>query len=286
MKQIAIIGYGYVGKAMAHFFKEHYEVIIYDPYIEDESEIKNNGVILSEDKSRINNCDLGVVCVPTPMGDNNECDLTLVNDTLTWLDTPLILLKSTVEIGTTDRLKTEYNKRIVFSPEYVGESSYFTPSPYDFHKEIVQTPWFTFGGDKADTTAMIDIFLPVSGPCKEYIQCSASEAEMAKYMANTFFATKIMFMYEMERICTATNVDFNSVRELWLKDTRINPMHTAVFTHKTKDECFGGKCFPKDINALIEASKKNGYIPKLLEEVRDSNNRVGKLLHDETKGIK
>jgi nucleotide sugar dehydrogenase len=285
-KDITIIGYGYVGKAMADFFKNHYNVIIYDPILTNNGKkrdviksIQSLGLQHTVDKKVVNRCDLAVVCVPTPRGKDGECDLSAINATMEWLDTPLILLKSTVEIGTTDALIQMYGKRIVFSPEYIGESSYYTPAPYDFHKNVEITPWFTFGGAKEDTTQMVDIFLPITGPVKEYVQCTASEAEMAKYMENSFYASKIMFMYEMDRICNAMGIDFNTVRELWLKDNRINPMHTAVFRNKTEDYCFGGKCLPKDISALIEASKKFGYTPSLLEEVRDSNNRIGKMLN-------
>lgn len=285
-ENIAIIGYGYVGKAMANFFKNHYNVIVYDPILTNNGKksdvvksIQSLGLRHTIDKSIINQCKLSVICVPTPRGVNGECDLTAINDTMEWIDTSLILLKSTVEIGTTESLKQMYDKRIVFSPEYIGESSYYTPAPYDFHTDVTKTPWFTFGGDKDDTTEMVDMFLPITGPVKEYVQCTASEAEMAKYMENTFYATKIMFMYEMDRICNSMGIDFNTVRELWLKDNRINPMHTAVFRNKSEDFCFGGKCLPKDISALIEASKKFGYTPSLLEEVRDSNNRIGTILN-------
>ena len=87
--KIAIIGLGYVGNAMHSFFKDHYDVVFFDP--------AKKG---SATKSEINDCDLGVVCVPTPMASDRSCDLSIVEETIGWLDTPLILLKSTVELGT------------------------------------------------------------------------------------------------------------------------------------------------------------------------------------------
>ena len=65
------------------------------------------------------------------------------------------------------------------------------------------------------------------------------------------------------------------MRELWLLDPRINKMHTAVFAQNNKP--FGGKCFPKDINALARYAKKIGYEARLLEEVIKSNERIGKI---------
>ena len=99
--KVGIVGYGYVGNAFYNFFKNHYETVIYDP-----------SYILSVSKEEINKCDLAVVCVPTPENDDGSCNTSIVEDTIDWLNTPLILLKSTVEIGTTDRLIKTYNKNI------------------------------------------------------------------------------------------------------------------------------------------------------------------------------
>jgi UDP-glucose 6-dehydrogenase len=117
--------------------------------------------------------------------------------------------------------------------------------------------------------------MPVVGPTKTYRQTTSTEAEMAKYMENIFYAMKITFCYEMNEICRAINVDYNEVRELWLLDPRINPMHTAVF--KDNDYPFSGKCLPKDTAALVELSKNAGYNSKLIKEVLKSNDRIEKI---------
>lgn len=266
--KIGIIGFGYVGKAMYEFFQNHYKVIVHDPHIQNPSAYSN---VVFVDKTDINLCDLGVVCVPTPRGSDGECDLTHINEVFSWLNTEYILLKSTIEIGTTRRLSEEYStKNIVFSPEYCGESSYWTP--YTFHEKIIETPFFIFGGDKQNTSKMVDIFMPIAGPTKRYVQCTFEEAEMAKYVENSFYATKITFCYEIAEICQSLNIDWNTVRELWLLDPRINPMHTSVFSEN--DYPFSGKCLPKDVSALCSLSKKNGYTSNLLEEVLKSNERI------------
>jgi nucleotide sugar dehydrogenase len=279
MKKIAIIGYGYVGKAYANFFKDRFDVSVYDPYIDwDLVNFPDDGIVKNISKEDVNTCDMAVVCCPTPKGENGECDLTAVEEVLEWIETPSILLKSTVEVGTTDRLKEKYNKPIVFSPEYIGESTYWTE--YKFHQQVIETPWFTFGGDKKDTTKMVDFFLEVCGPTKRYIQCEAKEAEMAKYVENTFYYTKVMFFYEIAEICKKDNIDWNTVREIFLADPRINPMHTAVFNNNSKTfngKVVGGKCYYKDLLALIDHSNKIGYEPKLLQEVHDSNHRIGEI---------
>jgi len=264
--KIAIVGYGYVGKAMYQLFKNHYDTVVYDPFID----LKQCPSNFTDDKKHVNECDLAVVCVPTPRSDNGECDISIVKEVIDWIDTPLILLKSTIEVRTTRKLSSDTGKNIVFSPEYCGESSYWTP--YDFHTEIVETPFFVFGGIPESTSKMVDIFMPVCGPTKKYIQCTWEEAEMTKYMENSFYATKIAYCYEMYEICYEAGIDWNTVRELWLLDPRINPMHTSVF-HEN-DYPFSGKCLPKDTSAIYEFAKKLGYDANLLKEVLQTNEHI------------
>lgn len=269
VKKIGLIGRGYVGKAMHNFFKDHYEVLVYDPQYE-----------FSVTKEEINKCDLGVVCVPTPMADNKSCDLSIVEETLEWLETPLILIKSTVEVGTTDNLKEKTGKRIVFSPEFCGESTYW--SPYLFDTDVKETPWFIFGGEKEDTTKLIDVYMKITGPTKVYRQTNARTAELTKYVENCFYATKVLYCYEIANICKLLDVDYNEMRDLWLLDPRINKMHTAVFDANKRP--FGGKCFPKDLNAMVAFAEKFGYSANLLKEVLDSNDRIAKLRGEDENG--
>ena len=254
--KIAIIGLGYVGNAMYNFFRDHYDVIFFDP-----------GKEGSANRVQINECDLGVVCVPTPMANDKSCDLSIVEETIGWLDTPLILLKSTVELGTTERLKKKTGKRIVFSPEYCGESTYW--SPYDFHTDVKETPFFIFGGDEKDASKMIDFFMPVVGPTKRYVKTDATSAELAKYMENSFYATKITFCYEMKNICDALGSDYNEVRELFLLDPRVNPMHTSVFHENHLP--FSGKCLPKDLELLLHEMETHSLKQTLFTAVKSDN---------------
>ena len=275
-QKIGIVGYGYVGKAMTSFFQNHYDVLVYDPAYDPEDlaspfhDLDPHENVSFVRRDDINTCDFGIICVPTPPDDSGECDSSYVEDAVSWLTTPLILIKSTVSVGTTSRLKASYDKRIVFSPEYCGESSYWTP--YDFHTDVKCTPFFTFGGDPKDTSAFVDLYMPVVGPTKTYRQTTSNAAEMAKYMENIFYASKIVFCYEMSEICSSMDIDYNEVRELWLLDPRINPMHTAVFPQNKAP--FSGKCLPKDTNALVTTAQKHGYSAELIKEVLSSNERI------------
>jgi UDPglucose 6-dehydrogenase len=265
-QKVGIVGYGYVGRAMYNFFKKHYDVFVHDV-----QDVKDVPIV---ERDEINSCDLSLICVPTPMGSNGRCDTSLVDEVVSWLKTPITIIKSTVEVGTTAALSKLHNKNLVFSPEYCGESSYW--SPYLWDRDVKETPFFIFGGSPECTSRCVDFYLPVAGPVKKYIQTSSCAAEMAKYMENSFYATKIAFCYEMAEICQAAGIDYNTVRELWLNDPRINPMHTAVF--EKNDSAFGGKCLPKDLSALHNFAKSQlNYEPKLLGEVLESNNRIGKI---------
>jgi nucleotide sugar dehydrogenase len=201
----------------------------------------------------------------------------MVEESVQKLRTSIILIKSTIEVGTTDKLKAKYKKRIVFSPEYVGESKYWQPY---FNSNMKEVPMVILGGEQKDTSTIIDLLAPILGPTKFYYQTTAKTAEIVKYMENTFFALKVTFCNEMFSICEKSGVDYWDVREAWLLDPRINRMHTAVFK---EDRGFGGKCYPKDVNALVKYAEKSGYEPHLLKEILKSNERFRSLNNEKRK---
>lgn len=262
-KKIAVIGYGYVGKAVVDFFKGHYHGCIYDPHSKE---------VRSVSKEEVNKCDMAVVCVPTPVGEQGQCDTTIVENTLGWLETPLIVIKSTVYPGFTDWALEAYGKRIVFSPEYIGEGKYQVqwwkdrgyPHPTDMKKH----DFFIFGGERGATHEAIQYWLKVTGPDPKYIQTDPTTAEATKYMENTWGATKVRFCNEWADIAEVLGIDYAELRELFLLDGRTERMHTAVFDDQRG---FGGKCFPKDLSAIIRRCEDESYEPTLLKSVRDGN---------------
>jgi len=263
---ILIAGYGYVGKQMhnmLHRLPNPKNIEVYDP-----KNININDISLSEytkslTKKKFDYC---FICVPTPMLSSGKCDISQVEETIKNFEAELFIIKSTIAVGTVDHLENIYHKNIIFSPEYCGESSY--DNTYDFHTEAIKTPFIVLGGKEDLTAKAYNLLLPIVGPEKKWFFLAAKEAEMVKYMENTFFATKIAYCNEMYEICKALNIRFSLVREAWLADPRINPMHTAVFKNRRG---FSGKCLPKDLNALIFTSSHAGYKPKLLEQVYYSN---------------
>lgn len=265
--KIAIIGYGFVGKKVFSLFEDYFgenskdHLLIYDPYV------KDIGVC---NKEEVNKADLAIVCVPTEKNDDGHADTKIVEDTIKWLETPLILIKSTVPPGTTRRLSILTKKKIAFSPEFVGESTYYHP----FWDKMIEEPALIMGAeDKKVAEDILDFFHPILGPTKTFAITDSKTAELTKYMENVYFATKVTFCNEMKKIANSFGVSYYELRELWALDPRVDKMHTSVFKGKLG---FGGKCFPKDLSALIEASKEAGYEPKFLEEVQKSNARFTK----------
>ena len=180
-KKIAIIGHGIVGKSVERLFQNHYSLVIYDPA---ETNIYP--------KKEIDSCDLVIICVPTNPNPDGSCDTSIVEKTISKLKTSLILIKSTIAPGTTDRLSKQTKKHICFSPEYIGESKYYHP----YWVEMIETPFLIIGGESQDCEKIINFFEPVMGPTKTYFKCRAIEAEIIKYMENSFFATKVTFVNE------------------------------------------------------------------------------------------
>lgn len=262
-QRIALFGYGYVGRAMADMLIRRYDVMVYDPLIGSESQ--KPFIQFVRNATDMRDCILSVIATPTPMNADGSCDTSLVEQSVRNAPTSLILIKSTISPGTTDRLRVATGKHIVFSPEYIGESSYFNPH---FSGNMLETPFLICGGEKQHTRMIIDLLLPILGPTKKYFQTTALNAEIIKYMENVYFAAKVTFMNEMFEICETLGADWHEVREGWLLDPRVEPMHTAVFSEKRG---FGGKCYPKDLSAFIVAAQRAGYNPELLQQVKRSN---------------
>jgi UDPglucose 6-dehydrogenase len=258
--KVGVVGYGYVGKAVHAFFKNSTSGAIYDP------------ALGFTDKDTVNACDFAIVCVPTPMQPDGAVDLSYIKDSLSWLKTPLIVIKSTVPPGTTAKLIQEHvgDSLICFSPEYIGEGNY--PVPYwdkiPHPTDMTLHAFHIFGGDKKATNKAIEYWKRAAGPFAKFMQTDSTTAELVKYMENAWIATKITFVNEFFDIAGAFGADYNELRELWLMDGRIGASHTLVYENKRG---FDGKCIPKDTNGIVSAATAKGYKPKLLTEVLQIN---------------
>ena len=237
---------------------DRYEVIKYDPKLGNKSATK----------AQVNGADLAVISVPTPMSKKYketdgikvyQCDTSIVEDAIKWINTPVILIKSTIEIGTTERLKKKYHKKIVFSPEYVGEGKYKVSARMDFQTDMSATPFLILGGDNQDCDYVIDLLLPILGPEKRYFKTDSKTAEFIKYKENDYFAHKVVWAKEMKEQAEALGIDFYDAWQGWSLDPRVDVMHTAVFPD---NRGFAGFCLPKDTNALAYKLIESGFVPE------------------------
>lgn len=248
---VAIVGYGAVGKGMSQLFPG---AVAYDPPLGLGS------------KDEVNRCHFAFVAVPTAMASDGAADTSIVEEVVSWIESDVIVLRSTVPPGTTDRLRESTGKSIVFQPEY-GPAE--TPDhPFNNLRNV---RWAILGGDRRDTIRVADLYKTTFSADFTIQQTDARTAELTKYMENAYLALKVTFCNEFYDIAEASGVDYNELRELWLLDPRIGRSHTFVLPF---GRGFGGRCLPKDLNAIIHAARGVGVEPGLLEAVRDVNEAI------------
>lgn len=270
MKKIGIIGMGYVGAAMARLFygRGGFDVRLYDK----STEVLLDFGVFDPRREDVMGVDLAIVCVPTPMGEDGEADLSAVYEVCDWIDAPLVCIKSTVPPGVTDRINLAYGGfgRFHFSPEYIGEGKNFVApwrglDPRDARSH----PFVIVGGPQPDL--VLEYFQRVMAADARYVATSARAAELAKYMENAYFAAKVTFCNEFARIAQGFGVSYNELRALWTLDPRVEADHTLVFPDKP---FFDGKCLPKDLSAIIEAAKAVNVDVPLLAAIRNINQQA------------
>ncbi len=254
---IGIIGYGVVGRALAKVFgyeAGNPQVRLYDKLLKELNSPRH--------KAAIQACDVVFVAVPTPEAPDGSCDVTAVEEVVSWVTAPMCL-KSTVPPGTVDRLMAATGKRIGFSPEYVGETRWHPWKGIDSHGFVI------VGGEKSLCDLVVRAYQEHLGPLVRYYMTDAKTAELCKYMENSFLATKVAFVNQFYDLAQAYGVNYNELREVWLADERIGRSHTIV----TDERGYRGRCLPKDIAAIIQAAKPLGGAP-LLEAVDRYNDEV------------
>lgn len=251
--KIGIVGFGVVGKAMSEMFRG---AVVYDPLKPEISCTRND----------LNTCDVAFVCVPTNMLPDGSCDTSIIEEVMLWLDTSLIVIRSTIAPGTTDSLKERYpEKRIVFQPEYVGETT-----AHPLADESART-FLIFGGDLEDCDLAVRVYQRVYNARVHIRIMRPIEAEVVKYMENSFIGAKVVFMNEFARIAKAFGANVNVVREGFLDDPRMSRDFTFVYEDKPG---FDGKCLPKDLNAIVQASMRAGYDPQFIRAILANNDRI------------
>jgi UDPglucose 6-dehydrogenase len=252
--KVGIIGLGVVGHAQAEMFAERgHDLVTYDPAINPDY------------PGGMGSVDFAVICVGTPSLEGGRADLRAVYKAVADLPPRIpVALRSTVPPGTTDALFMDdpHARLYAHIPEFMGENTLHS------WQRSTDVPYMIIGGDSESALFFRQRFATVyPGIIRT---CKTAEAELAKYLANLYWANRVTFVNEFAKICDAFDVDYEHVREAWLTDPRVSEPYTQRAGYPPG---FGGRCWPKDLSALIAASQDAGYAPEFLWAIQDANAR-------------
>ena len=262
--KIGIIGQGYVGSAIKIGFEPYYELETYDKYNLDKSTCSLEKIV--------ERCDVIFVCVPTPMNKDGSCNTEIVESVVDDINKhnskeKIVVIKSTISPGTTDRLNKKYKKiSVIFNPEFLTEANFI--EDFKNQKRII------LGGTRKGTNKLRQIYGYVF-PKAHIIKTGSKTAEMVKYMTNTYLATKVSFANEIYQVCEKLKIDYDKAVEYSTLDERLGYSHWSVPGHD-EDFGFGGHCLPKDLEALISLADDYDLDVDVLRSVRHTNDKVRK----------
>ncbi len=209
------------------------------------------------------------LALPTPPGEDGSADLKYIlgvaNDLGPILKNYVVIIdKSTVPVGTAEKVTAAIAKNakvefdVVSNPEFLREGV----AVEDFMK-----PDRVVVGTKSDKAKVVmeKLYAPLVRQGNPVIFMDERSAEMTKYAANAFLATKITFMNEIANLCEKVGADVDAIRKGIGTDSRIGKRFLFAGIG------YGGSCFPKDVQALAKTSTENDYDFKILEAVMSVN---------------
>ncbi|MFN8323208.1 MAG: UDP-glucose/GDP-mannose dehydrogenase family protein [Chitinophagales bacterium] len=310
--KIAVIGTGYVGLVTGTCFAETgNEVTCVDISVEKINQLKSGVIPIYEPdldtifdrnvkenrlkfttslEDGIDGAKVIFLALPTPPGEDGSADLKYVLGVAEQLGSLLkkytvVVNKSTVPVGTADKVrekisvycKTEFD--VVSNPEFLREGV----AVEDFMK-----PERVVIGTRSDKAKKImeELYEPFVRQGNPVLFMDERSAEVTKYAANAFLATKISFMNEIANLCELVGADVDNVRKGIGTDSRVGKRFLFAGVG------YGGSCFPKDVKALYHTSRGNDYDFKILHSVMEVNDLqrerfVKKILsryHEDIKG--
>ena len=289
--KIAVIGTGYVGLVSGTCFAEtgnhvtcvdidvnkveklkNGKITIYEPGLEVlfERNIRQGRLEFTTDlKEGIKDAKIIFLALPTPPGEDGSADLKYVLKVADDLgpileDYTVVVDKSTVPVGTADKVHAAIAKNakvdfdVVSNPEFLREGV----AVEDFMK-----PDRVVIGAASDRAkkVMEKLYGPFVRQGNPIIFMDVKSAELTKYAANSFLATKITFMNEIANMCELLGADVDMVRKGVGTDTRIGKRFLFAGIG------YGGSCFPKDVQALAKSASEVNYDFKILKSVMDVN---------------
>ncbi len=298
MKKIAVVGTGYVGLVTGTCFAEtgnqvvcvdidkskvegmrNGKVPIYEPNLDVlfERNVNAGRLTFTTDLEKgIKDAEIIFLALPTPPGEDGSADLRYilgVADQLGHLlsDYAVIVDKSTVPVGTADKVREAIAKNarcqfdVVSNPEFLREG--FAVSDFMKPDRVV-----IGAGSERARKVMEQLYKPFVRQGNPIIFMDERSAELTKYAANSFLATKITFMNEVANFCELVGADVDKVRIGIGSDDRIGKRFLFPGIG------YGGSCFPKDVQALVKSGKENDFDFRILQAVIEINEDQKKVL--------
>lgn len=265
---IGICGIGFVGGAMMKSFIEkgyilNKNLFIYDKY-------KDGGI---GSFNSLLNSDILFLALPTLYDEKTKTyNLEPLEETLEKLSfhkfENLVVIKSTILPSTLNKFALKYNLNLVHNPEFLTARTAF----YDFHNQshIVLGKQDNCNDEKFK---QLINFYKENYPKATISICHSTEAEAMKLFLNAYYATKVQFFTELYLLSQKLGVNYDNVRDLMLKNGWINKMHTNIPGHDGKIS-YGGACFPKDTNALLNFMVKLNSPSNVLKSVIEERNNM------------
>jgi len=265
---LGIIGYGFVGQAVANGFNVASAgkdtIRFFDKY--------KDTLPLEE---VVRKSEFIFVGLPTPMKeDESGIDLSIIEEVVTEIakytnDTDkIVILKSTITPGTTASLEKAHPKtQFCFNPEFLTEAN--------FLEDFLNADRTVIGAGNDLVSRRVAVIYRQRFPKTKIYQTDPTTAETVKYFANSFLSLKVTFANYFYDYCQKIGIKYEEVKRMAAKDPRIVDSHLDVTTMRG----FGGKCFPKDLVALMGEFKKAGVEIDLLETMWKYNKKIRKI-HD------
>lgn len=239
--KIGIVGYGVIGMAFADWLREftRCRMAISDP---------PKGI-----NDDLHDCHVYFIGIHIPTEDDGTQDLTLLRSIIAGLpENKPIFIRTTLLPGTANKLMSEFKRPIYFMPEFLTQRTAYE----DFcRQDIIIT---------GERDLMNEIF-----KAKKKIYMSNIEAELCKYAHNVFGAVAVTYFNGIHELCSSMGADYKRVREGFLSSGYLSPTHTYV-PGPDGQFGYGGKCFPKDVNAFT-LFNKDMNLGKLLEATQEAN---------------
>jgi UDPglucose 6-dehydrogenase len=308
MMKICIIGIGYVGLVTGTCLADSGNTVwcvdidqkkidmlnkgiapIYEPGLEPmivQNISKENQFFTTNIQEAVSHAEICFICVGTPMGEDGSADLKYVLSAAESIGSYMtrhmyIVTKSTVPVGTSDTVCTNVQNKldqrksnltfdVISNPEFLKEGAAISDWTHP-DRIIIGTD------NKNAVDLMKTLYMPFIMKTEAFIVMDQKSAEMTKYAANAMLATKISFINEIANICEHVGANIKMVRMGIGSDSRIG--YDFIYSG-----CgYGGSCFPKDVQALVNTGRQYGYEPQLLQSVEDINNRQKHILADKVK---